>query len=65
MGPLTCCVMLKQSSSNRNSEAKGQLVESTCMLKSPNRSVDADMEQMEVSSSDSLDMKVDEAFGGR
>ena len=35
------------------------------MLKSPSRSVDADMEQMEVSSSDSSDRKVDKAFGGR
>ena len=32
VGPLTCCVMLKQSRSDRNSEAKGHLVESTWML---------------------------------
>ena len=65
VGPLSCCVMLKQSRSDRNSEAKGQLVESTWMLKSPSRSVDVDIEQMEVSSSDSSDRKVEEAFGGR
>ena len=65
VGPLTCCVMLKQSRSDINSEIKGQLVESTWMLKSPSRSVDADMEQMEVSTSDSSDRKVEEAFGGQ
>ena len=58
------CVMLEQSRGDRNSEAKGQLVESTWMLKSPSRSVDVDIEQMEVSSSDSSDRKVEEAFGG-
>ena len=61
IGPLTCCVMLKQPRSDRNSEAKGHLVESTWILKPPSRSVDENMEQMEVSISD---RKVEEAFGG-
>ena len=43
---------------------KGAAGESTWMLKSPSRSVDVEMEQMEVISSDSSDMKVEEAFGG-
>ena len=34
-------------------------------IKIANRSVDVDMEQMEVSSSDSSDRKVEEAFGGQ
>ena len=35
------------------------------MLKSPSRRVDGDMEQREVSNSDSSDKKVVEALGGR
>ena len=35
------------------------------MPKSPSRSVDVGIKQMEVSSSDSSDRKVEEAFGGR
>ena len=58
-------MMLKQSSSVRNSAANVQLLESTWMLKSPSRSIEGDMEQTEVSSSDSSDMKVVEAFGGQ
>lgn len=57
--------MSKQSNSDRNSAAKLQLVESTWMLKSPSRSVKGDLEQTEVNSSVSSDMKVVEAFGGR
>ncbi|XP_041634511.1 interferon-induced protein 44-like [Cheilinus undulatus] len=47
VGPWTCCVMLKQSSSDRNSEVSVQLVESTWMLKSPRRSMEEDLEQIE------------------
>ena len=58
-------MILKQSSSDRNSAANLQLLESTWMLKSPSRSVDGDLEQIEVSSSESSDMKVVEGLGGR
>ena len=57
--------MLKQSKSERNSAANVQLLESTWMLKSPSRRVDGDIEQREVSSSDSSDRKVVEALGGK
>lgn len=65
VGPRTLCMMLKQSRriADRNSVANVQMLESTWILKSPSRSVDGDMEQTEVSSSDSSDMKVVEAFG--
>lgn len=57
--------MLKHSNSDRNSAAKVQVLESTWMLKSPSSSVDGDMEQIEVRSSDNSDMNEVEGLGGR
>ena len=62
-GILDVLVKLKQSSSERNSAANLQVLESTWMLKSP-ENVDGDMEQVEVRSSASSDMKTVEGFGG-
>lgn len=56
---------LKQSSRARNSAANLQVLESTWMLKSPSRSVDGDMAQVEVRSSASSDKKMVEGLGGR
>ena len=56
--------MLKQSSSERNSEAKVHVLESTWMLKSPSSNLDGDLEQTQVSSSANSDMKTAEALGG-
>lgn len=60
-----CCEMLKQSNSERRSMAVEQLVLSTWILKSPSRSVDEQIVQTVVRSSDRSDMKVVEALGGR
>lgn len=48
---------LKQSNSDRKSVAKVQLLESTCIFRFPIKSVDGDMAQIRVSSSDSSDKK--------
>lgn len=56
--------MLKQSSSDRNSAAKVQVLELTWMLKSPSSSVEGDLEHMEVRNSENSDMNKVEGLGG-
>ena len=65
VGPCTCCLMLKQSSSDKKSTARKQLLESTWMLKSPTMIVARDIGQTEASSSESSSRKQVEAFRRR